>query len=90
MTNFYTPQQNGIAKRISQTLMGMATTKLMFKHINNNFWIEVGNTTMYLRNRSPYYLYGIIPFEGWYEFNQKSNILEFLVEDALPLFQFYF
>ena len=69
LTNFYTPQQNGVSERMNQTLLGMARAMLFFKGLKSCYWAEAVHTAVYLRNRSPSSsLDGITPFEAWYGF----------------------
>ena len=69
LTNVYTPQKNGVAKRINRTLLGMARSMLTFKNLSPKYWAEAIHTTFYLRNRSPTAsLDGITPYETWFGF----------------------
>ena len=50
LTNFYTPQQNGVSERMNQTLLGMARSMLFFKGLNSCYWSEAVHIAVYLRN----------------------------------------
>lgn len=47
-----TPQQNGVAERLGQTLMQKASTILRDAGLDNRYWDEVVRTANCLRNRS--------------------------------------
>lgn len=47
-----TPQQNGVAERLGQTLMRKASTILRDAGLDNRYWDEVVRTANCLRNRS--------------------------------------
>ena len=53
LTNFYTPQQNGVLERMNQTLLIMVRAMLFFKGLSSCYWAEAVHTAVYLRNRSP-------------------------------------
>jgi transposase InsO family protein len=66
LKNSYTPQQNGVTKRMNRTLMGMARSMMQFKGLSTKYWVEAVHTTVYLRNRSPTLtLDGKTPYEYW-------------------------
>ena len=52
MTVAHTPQQNVVAERKDRTFVECARSMLKGKNISNGFWVEVINTTIYLKNRS--------------------------------------
>jgi hypothetical protein len=52
-TNPYTPQQNGVAKRINRTLMEKERSMLSGAVLEQEFWAEAMSTACYLVNRSP-------------------------------------
>jgi len=52
-TTPYTPQQNGVAKRMNRTLMEKARCMLSGAGIGQEFWAEAVGTTCYLVNKSP-------------------------------------
>ncbi|KAH9751779.1 Integrase catalytic domain-containing protein [Citrus sinensis] len=49
----YTPQQNGVAKRMNRTLTERIRAMLRTAGIPNSFWAEVAKTACYIVNRSP-------------------------------------
>ncbi|GJZ57254.1 retrovirus-related pol polyprotein from transposon TNT 1-94 [Tanacetum coccineum] len=52
-TTAYTPQQNGVAKRMNRTLLERARAILATTSLRKSFWAEAINTTCYVINRSP-------------------------------------
>ncbi|KAH9800564.1 hypothetical protein KPL71_000708 [Citrus sinensis] len=49
----YTPQQNGVAKRMNRTLTERIRAMLRTAGLPNSFWAEVAKTACYIVNRSP-------------------------------------
>jgi transposase InsO family protein len=47
----YSPQQNGVAERMNQTLMGMVRAMLTHSHLEKCFWAEAITTAAYISNR---------------------------------------
>ncbi len=59
-----TPEQNGAAERLGQTLMSMTSTMLKDAGLDDKWWTELVKTANYLRNRSPVANRPITPFEA--------------------------
>jgi len=74
LTVAYTPQQNGIAERMNQTLMESARSIMAHGHLPNYFWAEAVATASYLRNCSATTVHedGKTPYEKWY--GRKPNL----------------
>ncbi|KAA0038299.1 integrase [Cucumis melo var. makuwa] len=53
MTARMTPQQNGVAERKNRTIMEMARSMLKAKNLQNEFWGDVVECTVYILNRAP-------------------------------------
>ena len=49
----YTPQQNGVAKRMNMTIISRAHCMLSNAGLHRRFWAEAASTACYLINRSP-------------------------------------
>ena len=61
-----TPQQNGVAERMNQTLLARARCMLSNAGLARRFWSEAVATACYLINRSPHTGIGCkTPFEVW-------------------------
>ena len=48
-----TPQQNGVAERMNQTLLGGMHAKLQHSSMSRGFWAEVMATAVHILNRTP-------------------------------------
>ncbi len=67
LTVAYTPQQNGIAERMNQTLMESARSMMYHAHLPKKFWAEAIATAAYLKNRSiTASVKEMTPYERWY------------------------
>jgi len=63
----YTQHQNGISKRMIRTIMERARTILPESQLNDSFWAEAVNTSVYLHNRSPTRaLQDSTPYQAWH------------------------
>jgi transposase InsO family protein len=51
-TTIYTPQQNGVAKCMNKTLLGIARSMLNNSKLQHEVWVEIVLTTCYRINRS--------------------------------------
>ena len=49
----YTPQQNGLAERMNQTLVGGARAMLQHSGLSRGFWAEALDTATHVFNRAP-------------------------------------
>ena len=48
-----TPQQNGVAERMNQTLLGGARSMMQHSGVTKGFWAEAMGTAAHVLNRSP-------------------------------------
>ena len=63
----YTQHQNGVSERMITTVMERARTILLESQLEDCFWAEAINTSVYLHNRSPTRaLNGTTPYEAWH------------------------
>ncbi|KAJ4701403.1 Retrovirus-related Pol polyprotein from transposon TNT 1-94 [Melia azedarach] len=61
-----TPQQNGVAERMNQTLLERARCMLSNAELTRRFWVEAVSTACYLINRGPHTGINLkTPFEVW-------------------------
>ena len=66
VTDLYTPQHNGLAKRRNMSLLDMARSMLKEKKLRNELWGEAMNTVAYILNRCPTKkLKNQVPEEVW-------------------------
>ena len=54
-----TPELNGLAERMNQTIMERVRSMLAHVKLSKTFWVEALTTTTYVINRSP-----LAPFDG--------------------------
>lgn len=66
LTVEYTPEQNGVAERANRTIVEKARCMLQQAGLEQKYWAEAVNTTVYLKNRSPTIaVRGKTPEECW-------------------------
>ena len=70
----HSPQQNGVAERLNQTLMDSARSMLAHAGLPDCYWAEAVATAAYLRNRTPTTAFkeSSTPYERWY--GKKPNL----------------
>jgi transposase InsO family protein len=62
----YTPQQNGMAERLNQTLLNVTRCLLIHSGLPQSFWAKALQTASYIRNLYPSSaIRDSIPFELW-------------------------
>jgi hypothetical protein len=49
----YTPQQNGVVERANRTIMECARSMIHAQGLDLEFWAEVVNMAVYIKNRCP-------------------------------------
>ena len=63
----YSPDQNDVAERANHTIMERVKAILADSRLSKELWMEIANTVVYLKNRSPTAaLDGKTPYEVWY------------------------
>ncbi|KRY14711.1 Retrovirus-related Pol polyprotein from transposon TNT 1-94 [Trichinella patagoniensis] len=79
-----TPQQNGVAERMNQTLVEKARTMLIDANLSPDLWAEAVGTANYLRNRCPTKaLRKMTPEEAWS--GRKPNFAHLKVFGCLAM-----
>uniref|UniRef100_A0A803PST9 Integrase catalytic domain-containing protein n=1 Tax=Cannabis sativa TaxID=3483 RepID=A0A803PST9_CANSA len=67
-TVFKNPQQNGLSKRFSRTILERVRCMLLSVNLSKIFWVEAVVTAMYLINRCPFTAIGMKTLEEvWFE-----------------------
>ena len=64
-TTTYTPEQNGVSKRLNRSLITMARAMLLDSKLPTRFWGEAVTTACYIRNRTPIGPGGKTPEEAY-------------------------
>jgi hypothetical protein len=62
----YSPEQNGVAKRLNRVLMERARAMLIELGLPDEMWAEAVVTVNYVRNRTPVSAHGKTPWEAFY------------------------
>ena len=74
----YTPQHNGVAERMNQTILETVHSIIHSAGLPLSFWVEAVNTAVYLHNRSPTSsLKDSTPYEYWH--NEKPDASHILL-----------
>ena len=61
----YSPDQNGVSERASNTLVGRAKSMFLDGNMSDNLWAEAIDTAIYLNNRSLTSAKNKTPYELW-------------------------
>ena len=63
----HSPEQNGVAEGLNQTLMEKVRPMVAHAGVGKAFWAEAMHTANYLKNRTPTKALGMkTPYEAWY------------------------
>ena len=75
MTPTYQPQCNGIAERINRTIVSLVRSTLLATKLPLQFWAELCNTAVYLRNRCTNKLNRRrTPCQLWHQSKRKPSV----------------
>ena len=76
----YTPQYNGVAERKNITIMEMARSMMVAKHLSNEFCVEAVTTIVYIMNRCPTKsVKNKVPQEAWTSMNHNVSHLKVFI-----------
>ena len=70
----YSPDQNGVAERANRTIMERVKAIIAEFKLDKKLWMELAETIVYLKNRSPTTAVATTPYELWYGEKQISPI----------------
>ena len=62
----YSPDQNGVAERANRTIMERVKAIIAEFKLNKRLWMELAETVVYLKNRSPTSAVMTTPYEMWH------------------------
>ena len=62
----YSPEQNGVAERANRTIMEKVKAIIAEYELDKRLWMEIANTVVYLKNRSPTSAVATTPYELWH------------------------
>ena len=68
----YSPEQNGVAERANRTIMERVKAIIAEYELDKRLWMEIANTVVYLKNRSPTSAVATTPYEVWH--GAKPNV----------------
>src|SRR5271169_3570604 len=66
MTAPYSPDQNGVAERANRTIMERVKAIIAESKLDKRLWMEIADTVVYLKNRSPTSAIATTPYELWH------------------------
>jgi Reverse transcriptase (RNA-dependent DNA polymerase)/gag-polypeptide of LTR copia-type/Integrase core domain/GAG-pre-integrase domain/Domain of unknown function (DUF4219) len=62
----YSPDQNGVAERANRTIMERVKAIIAEAKLDKRLWMEIAETVVYLKNRSPTSAVATTPYELWH------------------------
>ena len=68
----YSPDQNGVAERANRTIMERVKAIIAESKLDKRLWMEIADTVVYLKNRSPTSAVATTPYELWH--GTKPNL----------------
>jgi hypothetical protein len=68
----YSPDQNGVAERANRTIMERVKAIIAEAKLDKRLWMEIAETVVYLKNRSPTIAVATTPYELWH--GTKPNL----------------
>jgi hypothetical protein len=66
MTAPYSPDQNGVAERANRTIMERVKAIIAEAKLDKKLWMDLADTVVYLKNRSPTSAVATTPYELWH------------------------
>src|SRR5947207_11457545 len=78
----YSPDQNGVAERANRTIMGRVKAIIAEAKLDKRLWMEIADTVVYLKNRSPTSAVTTTPYELWHGVKLNLWKLRFIVATA--------
>jgi hypothetical protein len=68
----YSPDQNGVAERANRTIMERVKAIIAEAQLDKRLWMDLADTVVYLKNRSPTSAVATTPYELWH--GAKPNL----------------
>ena len=62
----YSPDQNGVAERANRTIIERVKAIITEFKLDKRLWMEIADTVVYLKNRSPTTAVATTPYELWH------------------------
>jgi hypothetical protein len=65
-TALYSPEQNGVSERANRTILERVKAIISEGKLDKRLWMELGQTVVYLKNRSPTTAVPTTLYEAWH------------------------
>jgi len=78
----YSPDQNGVAERANRTILERVKSVISEGKLDKQLWMELAQTVVYLKNRSPTTAVYTTPYEAWHGIKPDLSHLRILGSTA--------
>ena len=78
----YSPDQNGVAERANRTIMERVKAIIAEAKLDKRLWMEIADTVVYLKNRSPTSAVATTPYELWHGVKPNLSHLKIIGSTA--------
>src|SRR5256714_1885184 len=78
----YSPEQNGVAERANRTIMERVKAVISEGKLDKRLWMELAQSVVYLKNRSPTKAVETTPYEAWHGVKPNLSHLRILGSTA--------
>src|SRR5438046_1539363 len=78
----YSPDQNGVAEHANRTIMERVKAIIAEAKLDKKLWMEIANTVVHLKNRSPTSAVTTTPYELWHSVKPDPSHLRILGSTA--------
>jgi len=78
----YSPDQNGVAERANRTIMERVKAIIAEAKLDKRLWMEIADTVVYLKNRSPTTAVTTTPYELWHGIKPNVSHLRIIGSTA--------
>src|SRR5277367_6176897 len=82
MTAPYSPDQNGVAERANRTIMERVKAIIAESKLDKRLWMDLAETVVYLKNRSPTIAVATTPYELWHGIRPNLSHLKIIGSTA--------
>jgi hypothetical protein len=78
----YSPDQNGVTERANRTILERVKSIISEAKLDKQLWMELAQTVVYLKNRSPITVVSTTPYEAWHGVKPDLSHLRILGSTA--------
>src|SRR5277367_3733408 len=82
MTAPYSPDQNGVAERANRMIMERVKAIIAESKLDKRLWMDLAETVVYLKNRSPTIAVATTPYELWHGIRPNLSHLKIIGSTA--------